>query len=65
MRWGRKGGPWESVVDENWKSVAVKEIPNLQGVHPNDGRLAGHDVIEGGGSSSHKKDERQTDAQVL
>ena len=31
MKWSRKGGPWEPVVDENWKPVAAKEIPNLQG----------------------------------
>ena len=31
MKWSRKGGPWEPLVDENWKPVAVKEIPNLQG----------------------------------
>jgi hypothetical protein len=27
----KKGGPWEPMVDENWKPVASKEIPNLQG----------------------------------
>jgi hypothetical protein len=31
MDWSRKGGPWEPMVDENWKSVASKEIENLQG----------------------------------
>jgi len=27
----QKGDPWEPVVDENWKPVASKEIPSLQG----------------------------------
>lgn len=31
MKWCKKGGPWEPVVDENWKPVAAKEIPSLQG----------------------------------
>lgn len=31
MKWSRKGGPWEPMVDENWTPVAAKEIPNLQG----------------------------------
>lgn len=31
MKWSKKGGPWEPIVDESWKPVAAKEIPNLQG----------------------------------
>lgn len=31
LKWSRKGGPWEPVVDESWKPMAVKEIPALQG----------------------------------
>jgi hypothetical protein len=31
MKWSRKGGPWDPVVDENWKPMAAKDIPNLQG----------------------------------
>ena len=27
----KKGGQWEPIVDENWKSMAAKEIPTLQG----------------------------------
>ena len=30
MKWCRKGGPWEPMVDDNWKPMAAKEIPALQ-----------------------------------
>jgi hypothetical protein len=31
MKWSRKGGPWEPMVDENWRPMAAKEITPLQG----------------------------------
>jgi hypothetical protein len=31
VRLSKKGDAWEPVVDEDWKIVAAKEIPSLQG----------------------------------
>lgn len=31
MKLSLKDGPWEPMVDESWKPVAAKEIPNLKG----------------------------------
>ena len=31
LKFCKKGDPWEPIVDENWKPVAAKEIPSLQG----------------------------------
>ena len=31
MKWSKKGGPWEPLVDENWKPMEAKEVLTLQG----------------------------------
>jgi hypothetical protein len=31
MKWSKKGGPWEPMVDESWKPTEAKEIVSLQG----------------------------------
>jgi hypothetical protein len=31
MKWCKKGGPWEPLVDENWKPTEAREVISLQG----------------------------------
>jgi hypothetical protein len=31
MKWCKKGGPWEPLVDENWTPTEAKKVATLQG----------------------------------